>query len=84
MTTTAWGHPEAPAGEPPQDTDLIGLGRRIRSLRKDRGLTLGELAARSGTAASQLSVIENGRREPRLFKRPHLPASRFSQRKSRR
>ncbi|MFI7580608.1 helix-turn-helix domain-containing protein [Kocuria kalidii] len=66
MTTSAWGYEEPTAAEQPGTTDLIGLGRRIRSLRKDRGLTLAELADRAGTAASQLSVIENGRREPRL------------------
>ena len=66
MTTSAWGTEEPTTAEPAGSTDLIGLGRRIRSLRKDRGMTLAELADRAGTATSQLSVIENGRREPRL------------------
>lgn len=46
--------------------DLITLGRRVRHLRRAAGLTLGELAQRCGIAASGLSLIENGRREPRL------------------
>jgi transcriptional regulator with XRE-family HTH domain len=46
--------------------DLLTVGRRIRHFRKARGLTLEELGARVGLAVSQLSLIENGRREPRL------------------
>jgi XRE family transcriptional regulator, fatty acid utilization regulator len=46
--------------------DVVTLGRRLRHARRQRGLTLAELASRVGTAASALSLIENGRREPRL------------------
>jgi len=46
--------------------DLVTLGQRLRHLRKARGMTLDQLGAVVGRAASQLSVIENGRREPRL------------------
>lgn len=46
--------------------DLITLGRRVRHARLARGLTLDTLGARVGTAPSLLSMIENGRREPRL------------------
>ncbi len=46
--------------------DLITLGQRLRHLRKARGLTLDELGTAVGKAASQLSLIENGRREPRI------------------
>lgn len=46
--------------------DAIAVGRRIRALRADRGMRLSELAERVGRAPSQLSMIENGRREPRL------------------
>ncbi len=46
--------------------DSLMIGRRIRHLRADRGLTLEDLAAAIGRAPSQLSVIENGRRELRL------------------
>ena len=46
--------------------DSLTIGRRIRQLRTDRGMTLEELAAAVDRAPSQLSMIENGRREPKL------------------
>ncbi|RYV51564.1 XRE family transcriptional regulator [Pengzhenrongella frigida] len=46
--------------------DLITLGRRIRHFRTERSFTLDRLSAAVGTASSQLSLIENGHREPRL------------------
>jgi XRE family transcriptional regulator, fatty acid utilization regulator len=46
--------------------DSLTLGRRIRQLRKDRGMTLDDVGAAIGRAASQVSVLENGKREPRL------------------
>jgi transcriptional regulator with XRE-family HTH domain len=46
--------------------DTVTLGQRIRHLRRARDLTLAELAGRVGAASSALSMIENGRREPRL------------------
>jgi predicted transcriptional regulator/DNA-binding Xre family transcriptional regulator len=46
--------------------DSLTVGRRIRQLRVDRGLTLDELGAALGRAASQVSVIENGKRELKL------------------
>src|SRR4051794_9191567 len=48
------------------ETDALTIGRRIRQLRTQRGLTLEELAAAVDRAPSQLSMIENGRREPKL------------------
>lgn len=48
------------------DADAITVGRRIRALRTERGIRLAELAERVGRAPSQLSMIENGHREPRL------------------
>lgn len=47
-------------------TDLLTLGRRVRHFRTGAGLTLDELAERTGVDTSQLSRIENGLREPRL------------------
>ncbi|MBB5632445.1 putative transcriptional regulator/DNA-binding XRE family transcriptional regulator [Cryobacterium mesophilum] len=47
-------------------TDLVTLGQRIRHYRTDAGLTLDQLGVRVGIAGSQLSLMENGRREPRL------------------
>lgn len=46
--------------------ELATLGHRIRHHRLARGFTLDELGARVGVAGSQLSLIENGRREPKL------------------
>ena len=48
------------------DVDLIALGRRVRHLRKKQGMTLDDLAERLSTAPSQLSLLENGKREPKL------------------
>ncbi|MDE0546109.1 XRE family transcriptional regulator [Microbacterium sp. C7(2022)] len=49
-----------------EEVDSLTIGRRIRQLRTDRGMTLDELAAAVGRVPSQLSMIENGRREPKL------------------
>ncbi|HWB65254.1 MAG TPA: helix-turn-helix domain-containing protein [Mycobacteriales bacterium] len=58
---------EAPQRRSPATTlDTVTLGRRLRHLRRSRGLTLAQLAAAVGSASSALSMIENGRREPRL------------------
>jgi predicted transcriptional regulator/DNA-binding XRE family transcriptional regulator len=46
--------------------DLLTLGRRIRHLRTARGRTLDDLAGAVGSSASRLSLLENGRREPKL------------------
>jgi len=46
--------------------DLGVLGQRLRHARRARGLTLAELGERVGRAPSVLSLIENGRREPKL------------------
>lgn len=46
--------------------DLLTLGRRIRHHRRAKGLTLDQLGTAVGRAPSQLSLIENGRREPKL------------------
>lgn len=48
------------------ETDLITLGRRVRHARSAAGLTLDRLGEQVGAAPSLLSLIENGRREPRL------------------
>ncbi|CAN5546143.1 hypothetical protein BH10ACT7_BH10ACT7_12810 [soil metagenome] len=52
-----------------QDDDMLDsltIGRRIRQLRTDRGLTLDDVGTQLGRAASQVSVIENGKRELKL------------------
>ncbi|GAA1522847.1 putative transcriptional regulator/transcriptional regulator with XRE-family HTH domain [Agromyces terreus] len=52
--------------EPGTEVDALTLGRRIREHRTARSMTLGELAAAIDRAPSQVSAIENGKREPRL------------------
>src|SRR6188474_3076981 len=57
------------APEPFDDEDVLDsltVGRRIRQLRLDRGMTLDVLATHLGRAISQVSVIENGKRELKL------------------
>ncbi|WP_308491680.1 helix-turn-helix domain-containing protein [Microbacterium terrisoli] len=49
-----------------EGVDALTIGRRIRQVRTARGMTLEELAAAVSRAPSQLSMIENGRREPKL------------------
>lgn len=46
--------------------DLSTLGHRIRHFRTQAGLTLERLGEITGTTPSQLSMVENGHREPRL------------------
>ncbi len=46
--------------------DALTLGRRIRELRTIRRMTLDSLATAIDRAPSQVSMIENGNREPRL------------------
>lgn len=53
-------------GMPTTAIELATLGHRIRHRRVDRGLTLDELGAMVGVAGSHLSLIENGKREPKL------------------
>ena len=60
--------PTTPALAPEDDSvlDALTIGRRIRQLRLDRGLTLDDLGEAIERAASQVSVIENGKRELKL------------------
>ncbi len=46
--------------------DPLVFGSRLRHARTTAGLTLAELGARVGRTASYLSMVENGRREPKL------------------
>ncbi|XVU21966.1 helix-turn-helix domain-containing protein [Actinoplanes sp. CA-054009] len=50
----------------PSEVDLVMLGQRLRHLRKSKNLTLEQLSEAVGRAPSQLSLIENGKREPKL------------------
>src|SRR5688572_23079549 len=49
-----------------QAVDPRVFGRRLRYLRRRRGLSLTELAQKVGKQVSYLSMIENSKREPRL------------------
>ncbi len=60
---TAFGLADLPEDE---GVDPLFIGRRIRQLRTERSMTLDELATAVGRAPSQLSMIENGRREAKL------------------
>ena len=51
---------------PSSGLDLATFGQRLRHLRRARGYTLAELGSRVGRAPSALSLLENGRREPKL------------------
>jgi XRE family transcriptional regulator, fatty acid utilization regulator len=51
---------------PEGSVDLVTLGQRLRHLRKAKNLTLEQLSEAVGRAPSQLSMIENGKREPKL------------------
>src|SRR6202012_4732811 len=46
--------------------DLAMFGQRLKHARRAKGLTLADLGAKVGRTPSVLSLIENGKREPRL------------------
>ena len=50
------------------DEELLKLvGQRIRFLRKEKGMSLQDLAYQIGMEKSNLSVIENGKSNPQLL-----------------
>ncbi|GAA0939361.1 MULTISPECIES: helix-turn-helix domain-containing protein [Streptomyces violaceusniger group] len=48
------------------DDVLDAVGPRLRALRRERGITLADLAARTGVSESTLSRLESGQRRPTL------------------
>ncbi|WP_010523589.1 helix-turn-helix domain-containing protein [Nesterenkonia sp. F] len=74
MDTRSETAPGAPA-EGDEELDLVALGRRVRHLRKQARMTLDDVAERLDTAPSQLSLLENGRREPKLSQLTQLAAT---------
>ncbi|SJN08399.1 Transcriptional regulator, XRE family [Leucobacter sp. 7(1)] len=64
--TSGSGIPRTADADLEDGGDALTLGRRVREQRMHRGLTLEQLAAAVDRAPSQLSAIENGKREPRL------------------
>lgn len=57
------------------ELDVQVFGQRLRHHRKRRGLTLDELGAAIGRPAPFLSLMENGKREPRLSQISQLAAA---------
>jgi HTH-type transcriptional regulator, competence development regulator len=49
-----------------EKTLLADAGRRIRETRSAQGLSLEQLARRTGISGPALSLIETGKRDPRL------------------
>jgi transcriptional regulator with XRE-family HTH domain/predicted transcriptional regulator len=50
----------------PQPLDPLVLGRRVRHFRNEAGLTLDQLGDQVGKPAPYLSLLENGKREPKV------------------
>ncbi|MFS0718717.1 helix-turn-helix domain-containing protein [Arthrobacter sp. 1P04PC] len=76
MHPSSWNRQTAAPSLPAEpEVDVISMGRRVRHLRKAAGLTLDDLSAAVGTAPSQLSLIENGKREPKLGLLQHLASA---------
>ncbi|MGB3414653.1 MAG: helix-turn-helix domain-containing protein [Microbacteriaceae bacterium] len=48
------------------ELDALTLGRRIRAMRRLKKMTLEELAQKLDKAQSYLSMVENGKREPKV------------------
>jgi transcriptional regulator with XRE-family HTH domain len=50
------------------DANMSGtdIGARIKALREERGWTLGRLAQRTGFETSYISMVENGKRTPKI------------------
>ena len=58
------------------DEELLKLvGQRIRALRKEKGMSLQDLAYQIGMEKSNLSVIENGKSNPQLLTYAHIASA---------
>jgi transcriptional regulator with XRE-family HTH domain len=72
-----------PAVEPSDAQMARSIGRALRDLRKQRGLSLNDLARASGVSSSMLSQVENGRSTPsvavlwKIAKALDVPVNRF-------
>ncbi|WP_407320859.1 helix-turn-helix domain-containing protein [Isoptericola halotolerans] len=66
--TTTYRPPAAPPAPSPvaEEPDALTIGRRIRHLRQQRGMTLETLGDAVSRAPSQISMLENGKREPTI------------------
>jgi transcriptional regulator with XRE-family HTH domain len=54
-----------------EDVDFL-VARRLHALRRERGVTLTELAAQTGFSAAHLSRLEKGERQPSIAALLHL------------
>jgi transcriptional regulator with XRE-family HTH domain len=54
------------ARKPREKVLEVAIGRELRALRQQRGLTVADLAARAGLSGGMLSKIENGQASPSL------------------
>ncbi|GAA2032036.1 hypothetical protein GCM10009720_10380 [Yaniella flava] len=59
-------NPESSEATVPDRIDPVILGHRLRHFRTEAAMTLDGLASKLGATASHLSMIENGKREPRV------------------
>ncbi len=57
------------------ELDVAGLGRSLRSARRDRGLSLERLAITSGVSAGLISQLERGRGNPSFLTLRRLAAA---------
>lgn len=55
-----------PRSRQTQSAHLVSLGRAVRSLREQQGLSAGDLAAAVGAPAAQIAALEDGRLDPDL------------------
>lgn len=58
--------PVVPAEEISPEEESLRVGEAVRILREKRGFRQSELAGLAGLAASQISAVENGRRQPSI------------------
>ncbi len=67
MTTATRNATSAPKATPQGATaDPLAIGLRVKALRESAGLSLRDLAARSGVSAPMLSQVERGETSPTL------------------
>jgi transcriptional regulator with XRE-family HTH domain len=59
-------HPRGGASSPAELVDPVTIGARVKALRESSGLSLRDLAARSGVSAPMLSQVERGETSPTL------------------
>ncbi len=53
-----------PRSRQPQSANLVSLGRAVRSLREQQGLSARDLAAAVGVPPAQIAALEEGRVDP--------------------